>query len=332
MPARQRKKESTDTSSSTFVVWAALLGNLAVAVTKFVAAGVTGSSAMLAEAIHSTVDSGNELLLLYGLRQSRKIPEPDYPFGHGREIYFWSFVVAILVFTLGACVATWEGIDHIRHPEPVERPGVVYAVLALSAVFEGVTWYISLRAFRRSEPGATLWQSFRRSKDPPNFIVLIEDTAALLGIAVAALGTWLAGVLDEPRLDGAASIAIGLLLGVVAFVLGRETKSLLIGERADPKLVADSLRTIASFEGVASANGMLTAQLSPDQVIAIASVAFADELRTPQIETLIERMEAAVIERHPEIGRLFVKPQTPEAYEAALQKRYAQGVAPPAPG
>ena len=280
---------------------------------------------MLAEAIHSLVDTTDEVLLLYGLRQARRKPEPDHPFGHGRELYFWSFVVAILIFMLGAGVTVWEGVVHIRRPEPLQRPVVIYVVLGVSALLEGTSWLVSWRAFRKASGSLGVWQAVVRSKDPPQFMVLLEDTAALIGLAIAALGVWLSVHFAEPRFDGAASILIGLLLAAVAIVLATETKSLLIGERADPEVAVDVQRTIATFDGVEHANGVLTAQLAPDQVVVIASVAFADELRAPEIERLIDEIEVAVVRQHPEIGRLFVRPQTPEGFATARRQRYEEG-------
>ncbi len=236
--------------------------------------------------------------------------------------------MAILIFMLGAGVTAWQGVNHVMNPEPLERPIVVYVVLGLSAIFEGGSWWVSLRAFRRRAGGQGLWESVKRSKDPPNFMVLLEDTAALIGLAIAALGVWLSLRFDEPRYDGAASILIGLLLATVAFVLARETKGLLIGERADPAMTKNVKRIIDGFDGVEVANGLMTAQLAPNQVIAIASVAFDDALRAPEIERLIEEIEAAVLKQHPEIGRLFVKPQTPEAFTEARRQLFEEGYSP----
>ena len=308
--------------SSGVVVWTALAANLLVAIAKFVTAAITGSSAMLAEAVHSLIDTVDEVLLLYGLRQARRRPDRDFPFGYGREIYFWSFVVAMLIFMLGAGVTVWQGVRHIMAPEPLEKPGAIYLVLVAAAVFEGISWVVSMRAFRKACGRDTIWQAIKRSKDPPTFMVLLEDTAALAGLAIAGAGVWLAVRFDEPRYDGAASVVIGLLLATVAVVLAKETKGLLIGERADPALSADVQKMIGAFEGVVCANGLLTAQLAPDQVIAIASVTFDDDLRTPQIETLIESIEEAVVKRHPELDNFFVKAQTPEAFERAKAARY----------
>jgi cation diffusion facilitator family transporter len=260
-------------ASSKPVIYAALIGNLLVAVTKAVAAIWTGSSAMVSEAIHSFVDTGNELLLLYGLRQAGRGADREHPLGHGRELYFWSFIVAILIFALGATVSVYQGVVHARHPEPISSPGVSYVVLALSFLFEGASWLLSLRQFRAAKGTLGFFEAFRRSKDPPSFMVLFEDSAALLGIVIAALGTLLATKLDTPVLDGVASILIGLVLGGTSVLLARESKSLLIGEQASPKLAASILHVAEEASLVSRANGVLTTQLAPDQVVAALSVA-----------------------------------------------------------
>ena len=310
-------------NGSSVVVWAALAGNLAIAATKFGAAAVTGSSAMLSEAVHSLVDTGNEVLLLYGMRRAAKAPDATHPFGYGRELYFWSFVVALLIFAVGAGVSTYEGITHLANPEPIKSPRVVFAVLGLSAVFEGVSWWIALREFLANKGSQTIWQSFRASKDPPSFMVLFEDSAALLGIAVAAAGTGLALVTGRPEWDGIASLVIGAILAVVAILLARESKALLIGERADPALSVGILAIARSIDGVDDANGVATLQLAPDQVIAYLSVAFEDDLRTSAIEAATIELEHRVRDTHREVVALFVKPQA--AHEA--RRRQAHGIA-----
>ncbi|MCU1268185.1 MAG: Cation diffusion facilitator transporter family protein, partial [Acidobacteria bacterium] len=185
----QPSDSGISTDSSSFVVWAALLGNLLVAGTKLAAALVTGSTALFSEAVHSFVDTGNELLLLWGIRRAELLPDEQFPFGHGREVYFWSFVVAMLVFALGAVVAFFKGIVQITAPSAIERPTVIFIVLALSALFEGASWIIAVRVFRRTGPRRSFWSALRGSKDPPKFMVLLEDSAALLGLAIAAVGT-----------------------------------------------------------------------------------------------------------------------------------------------
>jgi cation diffusion facilitator family transporter len=326
----QPSDSGISTDSSSFVVWAALLGDLLVAGTKLAATLATGSSALFSEAVHSLVDTGNELLLLWGIRRAELLPDEQFPFGHGREVYFWSFVVAMLVFALGAVVSFLKGIAQITAPSAIERPTVIFIVLALSALFEGASWIISLRVFRRTGARRSFWGALQGSKDPPKFMMLLENSAALLGLAVAAVGTWLAVSLDEPRFDGLASVLIGVLLTTLALVLAAKTKDLLIGERASPELIQEVMQIVASFEGVEHANGVLTTQLAPDQVIAIVSIAFTDSLRTTQIEALVEDIEMAVVARRPEVGRLFVKPQTPQAFDAALRLRFESGVTPAA--
>ena len=294
---------------STLVVWAALAGNLAIAVTKAVAAAVTGSSGMLSEAVHSVVDTGNEVLLLYGMKRAARPPDDTHPFGYGRELYFWSFIVAVLIFAVGAGVSTYEGVVHLRDPEPIESPRIVFIVLGASAVFEGISWVIALREFLAKKGDQTIWQAFRASKDPPTFMVLFEDSAALLGIAAAAAGAGLAIATGDPRWDGIASLVIGGILAVVAVLLARESKALLIGERADPALSAAILATARTIRGIDAANGVATVQLSPDQVIAYLSVEFCDDLRTPAIEAATIDLERRVRDEHTQVVALFVKPQ-----------------------
>ena len=297
-------------SGANMAVWAALAGNLLVAASKFVAAAVSGSAAMLSEAVHSLVDTLNELLLLYGIARSARPPDRVHPFGYAREIYFWSFVVALLIFTLGAGVSAYEGVDRLLRPMPIERPFIVFAVLSASFAFEGASWLVGMRAFRAAEPDHGWWAAFRRSKDPPTFIVVFEDTAAILGLIVAAAGTAAALWTDDARWDGMASLAIAVILAGVAILLARESKALLIGERADPKLSDAIMRTAAGVAGVCSANSIVTVQLAPRNVIATLSLDFFDHLRAPDIERAVAELESRVRSAHPEVTALFVKPQS----------------------
>jgi cation diffusion facilitator family transporter len=301
---------------SRFVVYVALFGNLGIAIAKFAAAAISGSSAMLSEGVHSLVDTVNEVLLLHGLRRAARKPTPTHPFGYGRELYFWSFIVALLVFAMGAGVSLYEGIQHLRHPQPARNHGLAYAVLAISFAFEGTSWWVALREFRRRKGSLGYFEAFRQSKDPSTFTVLLEDTAALLGLLIAFAGLLAAQWLDMPQLDGVASIGIALVLGITAFLLARETKGLLIGEPAHPR-VAESLLSIAARDvDVRAANGVLTMQMGPNQVVAALSAEFEDSRTTPQIEACIGRIEAAARQTHPELVALFVKPQTPEVWQA----------------
>ncbi|KZC22432.1 cation transporter [Rhodanobacter thiooxydans] len=311
-------------SSTRLSVYAALLGNLLVAVTKTVAAVWTGSSAMLSEAVHSFVDSGNELLLLYGMRSSMQRPDPEHPLGYGRELYFWSFIVALMIFALGAGVSLYQGIAHVRQPHPITRPLVSYAVFGLCFVFEGVSWLVSLRQFRTAKGPLGYYEAFRRSKDPPSFMVLFEDSAALVGIVIGVVGTFAATTLALPAADGIASILIGLLLAVVAALLARESKSLLIGERGDRRLHAAILRIAEEQAPIACVNGLLTVQLAPNQVVAALSLQFADDIRASEIEDLVLTLERKIRQAHPEVIDLFVKPQTDDAYRESMRRRFGE--------
>lgn len=311
---------------SRVVVVAALVGNFAIAVTKFVAAGITGSSAMFSEAVHSLVDTGNEVLLLYGMRRAAQPPDAESPLGHGRELYFWAFVVALLVFAGGALVSIYEGIDHIRDPHPVERPAVIFAVLAASFVFESISWVIALRAFRRAKGRQGWWQAFRTSKDPATFMVLFEDSAALAGISVAAAGVGMALWTGDPRWDGAASLMIGAILAVVAVLLGRESKALLIGERADPALSAGVLALARDVPGISHANGVATIQLAPDQVVVSLSLEFVDTLQAPAIGAAVEDLEARLRAAYPQVAAVFVKPQS-RAFAERRARMGSSGIA-----
>jgi cation diffusion facilitator family transporter len=316
--------------SSRHAIFAALAGNLLVAATKGVAAAWTGSSSMLSEAVHSVVDTGNEVLLLYGMRQARARADAEHPLGYGRELYFWSFIVALLIFALGAGVSVIQGIAHIRAPEPIHDPVVNYVVLGLAFLFEGGSWWVSLRQFNAARGSSGFVEAFRRSKDPPSFMVLFEDSAALIGIVIAAAGTFASSSLNAPQYDGVASIAIGLVLAATAVLLARESKSLLIGEQADHKLNESLLRIAARQAGVVQANGVMTVQLAPDQVVVNLSLEFADEMRAPDIERAVVDIEKSVCVAHPEVVAVFIKPQTPQTYRDRVTRR--QGIDSPSAG
>jgi cation diffusion facilitator family transporter len=276
------------------IVLAALAGNLLVAATKAMAASWTGSSAMMSEALHSFVDSVNELLLLYGQYRAARRPDAQHPLGHGRELYFWSFIVALLIFAIGSGVSIYQGIAQIRDPEPIRSPWINYVVLAVALVFEGVSWAISFEQFRNTAARGRLsfYEAFRRSKDPPSFMVLFEDSTALLGILIAAAGTFAAAHFHAPEFDGAASLLIGLLLGAIATLLARESKSLLIGEGASAELTKSILDIAAKNPAVRRINGMLTAQLAPDQIVVALSLEFSDHLRIPELEERVVEIES----------------------------------------
>jgi cation diffusion facilitator family transporter len=308
-------------SKTNTVVYAALAGNVLVALTKAVAAAMTGSSAMLSEAIHSFVDTGNEGLLLYGMHRSRRKPDAAHPFGYGRELYFWSFIVALLIFAVGAGVSFYEGIVHLRNPEPMQRPGINYIVLCLSLLFEGGSWWVAVRTVRAAKGDQSYLQAITNSKDPPQFMVLLEDSAALIGILIALLATWASVTFHEPRFDGIGSLLIGGVLAAVAAFLAKESKDLLIGERADPVMQESVIAIAAAMPGVLCVNGLLTSQMSPTEVVAAMSLEFEDGLTITRVERLVAEMETAIRKAHPEITALFVKPQTPQLYKAAVARK-----------
>jgi cation diffusion facilitator family transporter len=314
------------TNSSTPAVVAALVGDVLVALAKSAAAMWTGSSAMTSEAIHSFVDAGNEVLLLYGIRSSGRRADVEHPLGYGRELYFWSFIVALLVFALGAGFAVYEGVNHLRHPVPIEHAAVSYSVLGIAFAIEAWSWLISFKQFEAARGDLGFYAAFRASKDPPSFMVLFENTAALLGLMVAAVGIFSAVTFHQPIYDGVASIVIGLILGGTAVLLARESKSLLIGERADPRLARSIIAIAAAEPFVTRANGLLTMQLAPDQIVAALSLQFSDERTILQVEEQVIALEQHVRVAHPEVVLLFVKPQTDKAYNAQRHDRFGDPV------
>jgi cation diffusion facilitator family transporter len=304
---------SPTASNRTLVI--ALLANLGIAASKFVAAFVTGSSAMLTEGVHSVVDSTNQLLLMWGRRQSRKPPDKYHPFGYGRELYFWSFVVAVLVFSLGAGVSIYEGIIHIAEPEPAVSPLIAYGVLLVAFLLEGWSTLEAFKEFREAKGSLGWFEAIRRSKDPPAFIVLLENGAAMAGIIAAAVGLVLAQVTGNPFYDGAASVVIGTILGVTAFVLAYESKGLLIGEAADPDLVRALRKLACDKEGIVGVGHVLTVHSSPDQITAMLNVDFRDTISAGEVERIVCEVELEAQERWPEVRRLFIRPMQGAAKE-----------------
>ncbi len=296
--------------SSSRVIYAALLGNLLVAATKFTAAAFTGSSAMVSEAVHSLVDTGNEVLLLYGLSRAARPPDELHPLGHGRELYFWSFIVTLLIFALGAGISVYEGIRHVIAPAAIRNSGVNYAVLILALVFEGGSAAVALKEFRAVKGKRGYWEAARQSKDPTMFMVLFEDSAALLGLVIALAGIAASEALRIPALDGVASIGIGCLLGLVAVFLARETKGLLIGEPAESEVVSSICAIARAHRGIEQAKGLFTVHLGPDQIVAAIGVDFADDLSAGEVETIVAAVKDRVRKAHPEIVLLLINPQS----------------------
>ncbi len=297
---------------STIVILAALVANLGIAVAKFVAAGITGSSAMLTEGVHSVVDSGNQVLLLWGQHRAKRPPDAIHPFGYARELYFWSFVVAIMIFAVGAIVSAYEGWRHVVDPETLLDPTINYIVLAIAFALEGTSWTIAMRAFARTKGDIGWWPAVKESKDPGGFIVLFEDSAALVGLVVAGVGVWASHHWNDGRMDGIASIVIGVMLAATAILLAREAKGLLIGERADPQVIAHIRSAIAGRTGIASVNHVRTIHTGPDSIFVAVSADFDDALTMGEAETLIERIEADLKADEPMLTSIYIRPERHE--------------------
>ncbi|MBB4085191.1 cation diffusion facilitator family transporter [Sphingomonas carotinifaciens] len=294
------------------VLFGALAANLGIGIAKFVAAGITGSSSMLTEGVHSVVDSGNQVLLLYGQKKARRAPDIVHPFGYGRELYFWAFVVAILIFAIGAGVSIYEGVRHIRTPEPLRDPTVNYIVLVIAFVLEGASWTIAVREFAKAKGDTGWWRAIHQSKDPAGFIVLFEDSAALAGLVIAGIGVWASHAYADPRIDGVASVLIGLILAAVAVLLAREAKGLLIGERADPVTVERIRALVDAQPWITHVNHVRTVHTAPDSIFAAISADFVDDLPMGEAETLIEHLEDDLRAAVPMLSSIYIRPEKRE--------------------
>jgi cation diffusion facilitator family transporter len=305
-------------------VVAAIIGNLAIAVIKFVAGAITGSSAMISEGIHSVVDTGNGGLLYHGLNRGARPADEHHPFGHGMEVYFWSLIVAVSIFGIGGGMSIYEGITHIQHPASLESPTINYVVLALAAFFESISFSVAWRTFRKSpRRGRSTIAAIHHGKDPSLFTVLFEDTAALLGLVVAFFGVFLSHQLDAPWMDGAASIVIGCILVVAALWLAYESRSLLVGEAADPEMIADIRRIVLADPAVTGLGVVLTMHLGPDDVLLNIEVKFTPGLPAEQIHEAVHRIERCINEPYPEVTRIFIEV---EALGGARQEAAAHTV------
>lgn len=286
---------------------AALIGNGLIAVAKYIGAALTGSSAMLSEGVHSTVDTGNQLLLMLGLKRAKKEPTPQHPFGYGKEVYFWSFAVAIVIFGVGAGISIYEGIHSLLHPAPVQDVVTNYIILGLAVIFEVVSWTIAFKQFRKTQRHESFFKSVRTDKDPTIFVVLFEDSAAMLGLVVAFVGIWLSEVTGILMFDGIASITIGVILGITAAWLAYETKSLLIGESANPEIVKGIENAAESYDEIHEVNDVLTIHMGPQYILVTASVNFRDTLHADQIEMAIDKLTRQVQEKYPDVKKMYVE-------------------------
>ncbi len=306
-------------ASSKKVIYAALFANAMIAVAKLAASIFTGSSAMLSEAIHSAVDTGNQGLLLYGNRRAAKPADAQHPFGYGMELYFWTFVVAILIFAGGAGVSIYEGIEKIKDPHEVSNVLVNYIVLGFAMVFEIFAWVVAYKEFRRTNTGTGLIAAVRQSKDPTVFTILFEDTAAVLGLLIAFVGLYLADTLNMPILDGVASVGIGIVLAITAFLLAYECKGLLIGEGAAPAVVKGIGEIVDADPRIKQTNEMLTLHFGPVDVLLNLSLDFVDEIDANDVEAAISELEASIKQQFPEIARIFIEAQSVAGHRRALR-------------
>ncbi len=288
-------------------VVAAIIGNLAIAVIKFIAAAMTGSSAMISEGIHSVVDTGNGGLLFYGLRRGARPADEHHPFGHGMEVYFWSLIVAVSIFGIGGGMSIYEGITHIQHPVPLEDPTINYVVLALAMAFESYSFSVAWRVFRKTKGSRRTLSAIHHGKDPSLFTVLFEDTAALLGLVVAFVGIFLSHQLEEPVIDGMTSVVIGGILVAAALWLAYESRSLLVGEAADPELVATVREIALADPAVTGLGAVLTMHLGPDDVLLNIEVQFTAGLPAEDIHAAVHRIEERIAGSYPEVSRIFIE-------------------------
>ncbi|MEH2318532.1 cation diffusion facilitator family transporter [Nostoc sp.] len=296
---------TSDSSNKT--IYAAMGANLAIAISKFIAASFTGSSAMMSEGIHSVVDTVDQLVLLLGIRRSQKPADASHPFGYGQELYFWTFIVALLVFAIGGGMSIYQGIIHLINPSPLEDPKWNYIVLAIAILLEGFSWIVALREFLPTKGKQNFWQAIKNSKDPTVLTILCEDTAAILGLIVAFIGIFLGHLFNNVYLDGIASIIIGIILAIVAVILARESKGLLLGESAHPQTIAN-IRSLSKTEpGVKEVIRVLTMQLAPQEVLLNLEIQFSPNLTGEQIALTVESLEVKISQKHPEIKQIFIE-------------------------
>jgi cation diffusion facilitator family transporter len=295
------------------IIYVAIAGNLAIAFVKFIAAALTGSSAMLSEGIHSLVDTGNQLLLLLGVNRSRKPADSRHPFGYGKELYFWSLIVAIMLFGIGGGMTIYEGVIHIIEPRRLEEPFWAYVILGVSMLLEGISWTFAIRALLAEKGEYGLWQTLRRSYDPSVLTVLLEDTAALIGLTIAFAGVYLAHRFDNPYFDGAASILIGVTLCIVSVILVRESKGLLVGEAATPEVVESVTSLALRDPAVIAVNQVLTLVFGPEEVLLNIEAEFVPSLPVSELAKIVSRLEVTIQRYHPSVKRIFIEVAPPAA-------------------
>ena len=295
-------------SSSKLAIYSALIANFIIAITKFIAAAITGSSAMISEGIHSLVDTINEILLLLGLKKSKKKADAERPFGYGKELYFWSFVVSILIFGIGAGISFYEGITHLQHPEPISDPLWNYVVLGIAFLFDGISFIISLRGFNKSRGKTAFWKAVKRSKDPSSFVVLFEDGADVLGLLVAFAGVYFGHQYNNPYFDGVASLIIGVILTGISLILTTESRSLLMGETASPQLLKETKDIAESNDAVVKVKDQLSMILAPDETLLILKADFKKDLSAEQISKASDWIRQRINHKFPVVKQIFIEP------------------------
>jgi cation diffusion facilitator family transporter len=299
-------------AASKIPIYSALFANLLIAITKFVAAFVTGSSAMISEGIHSLVDTGNEVLLLYGMKRSQKPADSLRPFGYGQELYFWAFIVSVLIFAIGGGMSFYEGVTHIMHPVKMSDPKWNYIVLAFAFVFDGISLITALKDFNRQRGSTPFWTYVKISKDPTTFVVVFEDSADVIGLLVAFLGVYLGHRLNNPYFDGIASLIIGLLLTFISIMLAKESRSLLMGESADPGLLSEVRIIVESDPAIRKSQHQLSTYLAPEELLLLLKVSFNKELSSHEIASSISRIRSSIQETYPEIKQIYIQPELDE--------------------
>lgn len=293
--------------SSKKAIYAALVGNSLIAITKFGAAVYTGSAAMMSEGIHSLVDTGNQVLLLYGIKRASRPASAEFPFGHGKEIYFWCFVVAMLIFALGGAVSLYKGWQHVAHPVEISNLRINYIVLGLAMVFEAGALWVAFREFNASRGSQSILTAITRGKDPTLFVVVFEDSAAMLGLVIAMAGIFVYQITGNPVFDGLASIGIGIVLVLTALVLAIESKNLLIGESAEPQIVRDIQNILNADERIVSINEVATLHMGPEFIVATVSVDFVDDLSADELEAAVTELNTRIKAIDPRLQRIFIE-------------------------
>ncbi|MTI88783.1 MAG: cation transporter [Balneolaceae bacterium] len=297
-------------SGSKKVIYAALVGNSLISVTKFIAATLSGSSAMMSEGIHSLVDTGNQILLLLGLKKAQKPADKNFPFGHGKEVYFWSFVVAIMIFAVGAGISIYEGIHSLMDPHVIENPMINYIVLGLAMIFEGFAWYFAWKEFKHKKGEKGYYEAVRKEKDPTTFVVLFEDSAAMFGLVVAFIGVFLSQYTGILIFDGIASIIIGVILGATAAWLAHETKGLLIGESADELIIQGIQGAAREMESIATVKEVLTLHMGPQYILVTISADFVDDIDSVTVEEATHQLSEKIKEAYPRVKRVFIEAES----------------------